>query len=77
MPRPIRAKITRVGNSSALILPKEALALLHADQGHDVYLSETPGGLKITRTNPDFERQIQLAYEAMDRFPNVFATLAK
>lgn len=73
----IALKISRVGNSAALILTKEALALLHAEQGDTVYLTEAPGGLRITTHDVDFERQMTLARRVMRKYKNALRELAK
>ena len=41
-------KITKVGNSAGLLLPREALAKLRVEQGDTVYLTETPDGFRIS-----------------------------
>ncbi|HUB96962.1 MAG TPA: transcriptional regulator [Stellaceae bacterium] len=73
----IALKISRVGNSAALILTKEALALLHAELGDTVYLTETPEGLRITPYNAEFERDMKLARRVMRKRKNVLRELAK
>ena len=45
-------KITKVGNSAGLLLPKEALAKLRVEQGDTVYLTETPDGFPSPPTIP-------------------------
>src|SRR5258708_40332977 len=58
-------KITKVGNSAGLLLPREALAKLRVEQGDTVYLTETPDGFRITPYDPEFERQMTLARKLM------------
>ncbi len=71
-------KISRVGNSAALLLPKEALAKLRVEQGDTVYLTEAPDGYRITTlTTPDFERDMKLARRIMRKRRNVLRELAK
>jgi putative addiction module antidote len=70
-------KITKVGNSAGLLLPKEALAKLRVEQGDTVYLTETPDGYRITPYDPDFERQMKLARRVMKKHRNVLRELAK
>lgn len=41
-------KLTQIGNSVGVVLPKEALAMLHIDKGDTVYLVETPEGFSMT-----------------------------
>jgi putative addiction module antidote len=70
-------KITKIGNSSGLLLPKEALAKLRVEQGDTVYLTETPDGFRITPYDPEFERQMTLARKVMRKHHNALRKLAK
>ena len=70
-------KVSRVGNSAALLLPKEALAKLRVEQGDTVYLTEAPDGYRITNFEPDFERQMKLARRVMRKYRNTLRELAK
>jgi len=56
----LKLKITRIGNSAGLVLPREALQRLNAAQGDTVFLTESPDGFRITPYDPDFERQTAL-----------------
>ena len=70
-------KITKVGNSAGLLLPKEALAKLRAEQGDTVYLTETPDGFRITPYDPEFERQMTLARKLMRKHRRALRELAR
>lgn len=70
--------ITDTATGVAIVLPKEALDLLGADRGQTILITEAPGGgLRLTRSNPDSQRQIQHAYEAMERYPEALKKLAQ
>ena len=70
-------KITKIGNSSGLLLPKEAMAKLRLEQGDTVYLTETPDGFRFTPHDPDFERQMTLARKVMRKHRRALRELAK
>jgi putative addiction module antidote len=70
-------KITKVGNSSGLLLPKEAMAALRVEQGDTVYLTASPDGFRLTPYDPDFERQIALMRRVARKRRNVLRELAK
>lgn len=70
-------KITKIGNSSGLLLPKEAMAKLRLEQGDTVYLTETPDGFRLTPHDPDFERQMTLARKVMRKHRRALRELAK
>jgi putative addiction module antidote len=76
--KPMQVTITTIGTSAGIILPKAALQQLHAEKGQKLFVTEAPGGgLRISRFDPEFERQMRYAYEAMDRFPDALKELAK
>jgi putative addiction module antidote len=70
-------KITKIGNSSGLLLPKEAMAKLRLEQGDTMYLTETPDGFRLTPHDPDFERQMTLARKVMRKHRRALRELAK
>jgi putative addiction module antidote len=70
-------KITKVGNSAGLLLPKEALAKLRVVQGDTVYLTETPDGFRITPYDPEFERQMTSARKLMRKHRKALRELAR
>lgn len=70
-------KITRIGNSAGVILPKEVLAKLRAEVGDSIYLSELQDGLKMTVHDPEFEKQMEIARQIMRENRDVLRALAK
>jgi len=70
-------KLTQVGNSVGVILPKEVLAKLDLQKGDEIYLTDSPDGLRITTHNPEFEAQMKLAREIMRDRRAVLHELAK
>jgi putative addiction module antidote len=70
-------KITRIGNSAGVILPKELLARLRAGVGDTLYVSEAPDGVRITAADPDFAAKMELAEEIMREDREILRVLAK
>lgn len=70
-------KLTQIGNSVGVILPKELLAKLGVGKGDTLYAVEQPDGVKLTAANPDFEAQMTVARDVMKRRYNVLRELAK
>ena len=71
-------KLRKVGNSIGTVLPKEALARLNADAGDALYLSETTdGGFRVTASNPEFARKMQIADRLSRRYRHALKELAK
>ncbi len=71
-------KITTVGASAGVILPKEAMAYLKVKKGDTLYLTEAPdGGYRLTPYNPEFGRQMSLAEDIMHEDREILRQLAK
>jgi putative addiction module antidote len=72
----MRATVTKIGNSTGVILPKEAVARLKVKKGDSVFLTETPDGYTITPYDPDFEDQMMAARRGMSEYRNALRELA-
>ena len=70
-------KITRIGNSAGVVLPKEVLARLHVGIGDALSLVTTPKGIELSAAEPDFEAQMAAAREVMARRQRALRELAK
>ncbi len=70
-------KLTQIGNSVGVVLPKEVLTRLSLEKGDTIYLTDSPNGMRITTTNPEFETQMKLARGIMKKRRDVLAELAK
>ena len=44
----LKVKVTSIGNSMGIVLPKEALTKLKAEKGDVLYLVDGPEGLTLT-----------------------------
>src|SRR5690606_40621398 len=73
----MKLKITAIGNSAGLILPKELLARLRVDKGDELYALETPDGIRLTIYDPEFAAQMDIAEEIMREDRNVLRKLAE
>lgn len=73
----LKVKITAVGNSMGILLPKEALSKMNAGKGDTLYLVEGPEGYTLTPYQQDFEQQIDAASTVMKRYRNTLHELAK
>lgn len=61
----MKLKITSIGNSAGLILPKEILARLRVEKGDELYVLETPDGIKLTTFDPTLAEQMEVADKVM------------
>ncbi|MEO6226399.1 AbrB/MazE/SpoVT family DNA-binding domain-containing protein [Thermomonas sp.] len=61
----MKLKITAIGNSAGVILPKELLARLRLDKGDELYALETPDGIRLTAFDPELAAQMEVAEQVM------------
>jgi putative addiction module antidote len=73
----IELKVTTIGNSSGVILPKELMEKLRISKGDTLYVLETPNGIEITPYDPAFLQQMEIAEEVMREDRNVLRKLAQ
>ena len=73
----LKFKVTTVGNSTGVVLPKEALARLKVKKGDQLFAVETPGGYLLTPYDPAIEEQLKLGREFMNEYRDTFKALAK
>ena len=70
-------KVTTIGSSAGVVLPKEALARLKVKKGDKLFLLETADGYEIVPYHPEFHKQMEAAEEGMRRYRNALRELAK
>ena len=70
-------KITTVGNSAGVVLPKEILDRLHVKKGDLLYALKTPNGIELTPYNPEFAKQLEAAEQVMREDRDVLRKLAE
>ncbi len=70
-------KLTQIGNSVGMILPKELLGKLGVGKGDTFYAVEQPDGIRLTTADPDFEAQMEVARRMMRERRAVLRELAK
>jgi putative addiction module antidote len=70
-------KLTQIGNSVGVILPKELLSRLKLEKGDSVFVSETANGFTLSTYDPEFEQQMTEARRIMKNRRAVLHELAK
>jgi putative addiction module antidote len=73
----ITVKLTTVGNSTGIVLPKELLEKLRVKKGDLLHVLETPGGIELTPLNAEFARQMDVAEGIMRKRRNLLKKLAE
>ena len=70
-------KITSVGNSAGVLLPKELLAKLRVEKGDMLHVIETENGIELTPYAPEFDAQMAVAADIMREDHDILRKLAK
>ena len=72
----MKLKITTVGNSAGVILPKELLARLRLAKGDALYATELPDGIKLSPFDPKLAKQMEVAERVMRKRRTLLRKLA-
>lgn len=72
----MKLKITAIGNSAGVILPKELLARLRVEKGDELYALETPDGIRLTTYDPVFAARMEVAEQVMRDHRDLLRRLA-
>ncbi len=70
-------KLRKVGNSVALIVPKEVRSKMGVQEGDSVYLVENPDGYRITPYDPELSKQMAIARKVQAKHRDALHELAK
>ena len=70
-------KLTQIGNSMGVILPREMIVRLGLAKGDTVYAVDQPDGVRLTVADPDFAAQMDVARQVMKERRAVLRELAK
>jgi putative addiction module antidote len=73
----MKLKITTIGNSAGVILPKELLARLRLEKGDELFALETPDGIKLTTYDPTLAEQMEVAQRVMRERRSLLRKLAQ
>jgi len=73
----IALKLTQIGNSFGVILPKEVLARLKVEKGDTLFLTDAATGVTLSPYDPELEEQLKLGREFMHEYRDTFHQLAK
>ncbi|WP_395625138.1 AbrB/MazE/SpoVT family DNA-binding domain-containing protein [Thermomonas sp.] len=73
----MKLKITTIGNSAGVILPRELMARLRVEKGDELYAIETPDGVRLTTYDPVFAAQMEVAERIMHEHRDLLRKLAQ
>lgn len=72
-----KVKVTTVGNSLGVVIPREVLTRLRVGKGDILTVVESPNGVELSPYDPEFERQMDLAEDIMREDRDVLRKLAQ
>lgn len=72
-----RLKVTTVGSSLGVVLPKDMLGLLRVEKGDTLFAVSTPNGFEVSPYDPEFDEQMTIAEKVMREDRNVLRKLAE
>jgi putative addiction module antidote len=70
-------KITTVGNSVGIVLPKEFLSHMNVEKGDSLFVTKTPDGIQLVPYEENFAAQMNIAREVMRENRDVLRKLAE
>jgi putative addiction module antidote len=70
-------RLTAIGNSTGIILPKEVMARMHLEKGDQLFITETPGGIQLTPYDSEFAEEMAAARSVMRKHRDVLRKLAE
>lgn len=70
-------KITQIGNSVGIVLPKEILNRLHVEKGDTLYLTEAPDGIRLCPYDVKFSQKLDAFERVMRENRDVLKKLAE
>jgi putative addiction module antidote len=73
----MKLKLTSIGNSTGVILPKELLSRLRVEKGDELYAAETPDGIRLSVYDPTLAAQMEVAEQVMRKRRTLLNKLAQ
>jgi putative addiction module antidote len=70
-------KVTTVGSSVGIVLPKEILSRLHVEKGDTLYITEAPDGVRLSAYDERFARNLDAMERVMRENRDVLKRLAE
>lgn len=73
----MKLKITTIGNSAGVILPKELMSRLRLEKGDELFAVETADGIRLSQYDPKLAAQMEVAEKVMREDRHVLHKLAQ
>ena len=72
-----KLKVSAIGNSTGVILPKDVLERLRVGRGDELMVRETPDGIVLSPYDPELARQMEVAEKIMREDREILRKLAQ
>jgi len=72
-----KVKLSKIGNSSGVILPKEVIDKLNLSQGDELNITVSHHGIELTPYDAEFLNDLEIAEEIMKEDRDVLHKLAQ
>lgn len=72
-----KTKLIKIGHSKGVIFPKSLIDKYHLGEDNELFFKETPEGVLITAYDPEFEKDMAIAREIMNKRRDALKALAK
>jgi putative addiction module antidote len=73
----VELKVTQVGSSLGVALPKSILERLKVGKGDHLHVIETPTGIVLTPLDPEVQDQLKAMDEVIGEYRETLEALAK
>jgi hypothetical protein len=73
----LELKLRKIGNSLGIVLPKEALLHLKAEEGATLTLTDAQDGVRLTVSDTEFAKTMAVFESLNRRYRNTLKELAK
>lgn len=70
-------KLTSVGTSTGVVIPKEMLTEMKIEKGDRLFATRTPDGYLLTPYDPEVEKQLNAGRDIMKRYRDTLRALSK
>jgi putative addiction module antidote len=70
-------KLIPIGNSTGVVIPKDILRDLGAEQGDTLIVTRTPNGIELRAGDLEFEADMEIMRDVMRRRRSALRELAK
>lgn len=70
-------KVTAIGNSLGIIIPKELAVRLRLAKGDALHVVETPRGIELSPYDPRLEAELKAGRSVMKRYRSALRKLAQ